>query len=66
MISNIAFGKNVIIFGVDNSSLIHVNNKKKVFLNFGKGSTQGLEDPTITPEKLIISPILLSQKKRFV
>lgn len=31
-----SFGKNVIIFVVDNSSLIHVDNKKKLSLQLGK------------------------------
>ena len=48
--SNFDFGKNIIIFGIDNSSLIHVVNRKNIILNLRKGSTQGLEDPTITPE----------------
>ena len=37
------FGKNVIIFGVDMSSSVHVDNKKKYMLILGKGSTQELE-----------------------
>ena len=35
-------GKNVIIFGVDMSSSIHVDNKVKDILILGKGPTQGL------------------------
>ena len=41
------FGQNVIIFGVDMSSLL---NKKKDILILGKGPTQGLEH-TLTAEK---------------
>ena len=37
------FGQNVIIFGVDMSSSVHVDNKKKYILILGKGQTQGLE-----------------------
>ena len=37
------FGQNVIIFGVDMSSSVHVDNKKKDILILGKGPTQGLE-----------------------
>ena len=37
-------------FGVDNSSSIHIDNKKKDMLVLGKGSTQGLDDATITAE----------------
>ena len=43
------FGQNVIIFGVDMSSSVHVDNKKKDILILGKGPTQGLEH-TLTAE----------------
>ena len=43
-------GKNVIIFGVDMSSSVHIDNKKKDILILGKGPTQGLDDATLTPE----------------
>ena len=33
-------GKNVIIFGADMSSSVHVDNKKKDILILGKGPTQ--------------------------
>ena len=36
-------GRNVIIFGVDMSSLTKTDNRKKDILILGKGSTQGLE-----------------------
>ena len=45
------FGLNVIIFGVDMSSSVHVDNKKKDILILGKGPTQGLEH-TLTAEKM--------------
>ena len=35
-------GKNVIIFGVDMSSLGHIDNKEKDILILGKGPTEGL------------------------
>ena len=35
------FGKNVIIFGVDMSSSVHVDDKKKYILILGEGPTQG-------------------------
>ena len=35
-------GQNVIIFGVDTSSSVHVHQKKKRILVLGKGPTQGL------------------------
>ena len=48
--SSDGFGENVIIFGVDMSSSVHVDNKKKDILILGNGLTQGLEY-TITAEK---------------
>ena len=42
------WGKNVVVFGVNNSSLVHNNNKKKDILVPGEGATQGLHDTTIT------------------
>ena len=58
------FGQNVIIFVVDMSSLVHVDNKKKYILILGKGLTQGLEH-TLTAEKCIWL-ILLWQERNFV
>ena len=45
------FGQNVLIFGADMSSSIHVDNKKKDILVLGRGPTQGLES-TLTAEKM--------------
>ena len=45
------FGENVLIFGVDISSSIHVDNKKKDILVLGRRPTQGLES-TLTAEKM--------------
>ena len=45
------FGKNCIIFGVDMSSSVHVDNKKKDILILGEGPTQGLDGTTLTAEK---------------
>ena len=47
----LVFGQNVIIFGVDMSSSIHIDNKKKDILVLGRGPTQGLES-TLTAEKM--------------
>ena len=47
-ISNLVWGKNVIIFGVDVSSSVHIDNKNKETLILGKGPTQGLCDTTLT------------------
>ena len=44
-------GQNVIIFGVDMSSLTKIDNRKKYILVLGKGPTQGLEH-TLTAEKM--------------
>ena len=45
-----SMGKNVIIFGVDMSSSVDIDNGKKYILILGKGSTQGLDDTTITAQ----------------
>ena len=45
-----SYGKNVIIFGVYMSSTVHVDNKRKVILILGKGSTQGLDNTKLTAE----------------
>ena len=45
-----SMGKNVIIFGVDMSSSVHIDNKKKDILILGKGQTQELDDTTLTAE----------------
>ena len=44
-------GRNIIIFGVDMSSLAKIDNRKKDILIPGKGPTQGLEH-TLSAEKL--------------
>ena len=46
------FGQNVIIFGVDMSSSVHVDNKGKDILILGKGPTQGLPEYSLTAEKI--------------
>ena len=45
------FGQNVLIFGADLSTSIHIDNKKKDILVLGRGPTQGLES-TLTAEKI--------------
>ena len=47
----VGFGKDVIIFGVDMSSSVHVDNKKKDILFTGEVPTQRLDDTTLTAEK---------------
>ena len=46
------FGRNCIIFGVDMSSSVHVDNKKKDILILGDRPTLGLDGATLTAEKL--------------
>ena len=46
------FGCNAINFGVDMSSSIHVDNKKKYILILGEGPTQRLDGTTLTAEKM--------------
>ena len=48
------FGQNVLIFGVDMSTSIHIDNKKKDILVLGRGPTQGLES-TLTAEKNVLN-----------
>ena len=45
-------GQNVIIFGVDMNSSIHIDNKGKDILILGKGPTQGLGEHSLTAEKM--------------
>ena len=45
------FGQNMLIFGLDMSSSVHIDNKKKNILVLGIGSTQGLEH-ALTAEKM--------------
>ena len=42
--------KNVIIFGADMSSSVHVDNKGKYILILGEGPTWGVHDTTLTVE----------------
>ena len=58
-------GKNVINFGADMSSSVHLNNKNKDILILGEEPTQGLDDTTLTEEAKY--PINFTQSgKRFV
>ena len=49
-IPNIHCGKNAIIFGVDVSSSVHIDNENKDILILHKGPTQGLDNTTLTAE----------------
>ena len=58
-------GRNVIIFGDNINSSVHVDNKNKDILSFGRGLTQGLHDRTLTAEAKY--PINFTQpNKRFL
>ena len=48
--SNYDWGKNFAIFGIDNSSSVHIDNKKEFKLALGEGPTHSLDDATITTE----------------
>ena len=56
------FGQNVIIFGVDMSSSVHVDNKKQHF-NYWKGPTQGLGAHSLTAEKMYSINFTVTRKK---
>ena len=47
-----SFGNNAIIFGVDMSSSVHIDNKGKDILILGSGQTQGLGEHSLTAEKM--------------
>ena len=58
-------GKNVIIFGADMSSSVHIDNKNSDILILGEGPTQGLDGTTLIAEAR--NPINFTQpNKRFV
>ena len=44
-------GKNVIFFGADMSSSMHIDNRKKDILILDEGSTQGLDDTTLKQKR---------------
>ena len=56
------FGQNVLIFGADMSTSIHIDNKKKYILVLGRGPTQGLES-TLTAEKMHSINFKITKKK---
>ena len=56
------FGQNVLIFGADMSSSIHIDNKKKDILVLGRGPTKGLES-TLTAEKMYSFNVTVTRKK---
>ena len=50
LLSNSEWGKNDVIFGVDNSSSVHGDNRKKDILVFCEGPTDWFDDAAITAE----------------
>ena len=56
------FGQNVLIFGADMSSSIHIDNKKKDILVLGREPTQELES-TLTAEKMYSINFTVTKKK---
>ena len=56
------FGKNVLIFGADMSTSIHIDNKKKDILVLGRGPTQVLES-TLTAEKMYSVNFTVTKKE---
>ena len=56
-------GKNVIIFGADMSSSVHIDNKGKDILILGKGPTKRYDDTTLTAETKYLINFSRSQKK---
>ena len=49
---NINNGRNVLIFGVHENSVIHSNNKANNIFIMGDGFVQGINDTTLYPEKM--------------
>ena len=58
-------GKNVLIFGVHESSLLHSNNKANNIYVMGKGPVQGIDDTTSYAEK-VYSQNFNQPNKKFV
>ena len=56
------FGQNVLIFGADMSTSIHIDNKGKDILVLGRGTTQGLQS-TLTAEKMYSINFTVTKKK---
>ena len=57
-------GKNIIIFGVDMSSSLNIDNKKNNILILGKGPTKGLEH-TLDCRKIVFNQLYLTKYKIF-
>ena len=64
-IGNITNGRNVLIFGVHESSLVHANNKANNIFIMGDGFVQGINGMTLYAEK-IYSQNFTQPNKKFV
>ena len=64
-IGNVTNGRNVLIFGVHESSLTHANNKANNIYVMGDGFVQGINDTTLHAEK-IYSQNFTQPNKKFV
>ena len=62
---NINNGRNVLIFGVDESSVIHTNNTANNIYVMGDGIVQGINDTTLYAEK-IYSQNFTQPSKKFI
>ena len=60
---NISNGKNVLIFGVDESSLVHANNKANNIYVMGDLFVQGINDTTLYAKKIYSQNFTQSSKK---
>ena len=60
------FGQNIIIFGADMNSSIHIDNKGKDMLILGIGPTQELGGNSLTAEKIYCIHFTVTKKKKFV
>ena len=56
------FGQNVLMFGADMSSSVHIDNKKEDILVLRKGRTQGLEH-TLSAKKMYSINFTVAEKK---
>ena len=59
------FGKNAIMFAVEISSSVDVDNKKKYILIIGESPTQRLDNTTLTAEKKYSINFTQHYKKKF-
>ena len=62
-IGNITNGRNVLIFGVHESSLTHTNNKANNIFVMGDGFAQGINDTTLYAEKIYSQNFTQPNKK---